>query len=553
MSHRSPVLRRIVQTLRAAQFCERRGVSTAAGLQILAAGEREAARAKAAQGAGGGLSRRNFLAATGTMAAAACAVPVEERLGVRGDGVTLGADIGIVGAGFAGLVCADGLQKYGISATLHEASERVGGRCWSLGGDHPGPVEFPGQVVERGGELIDNLHKTLLGYANEFGLLKEDYVKAPGEERFFFYDQLQDEEAVVEEYRQLVEVMRADLNVLGAPTADSFTPEDEALDFTSLADYLDSRGAGPVIKAALDVAYTIEYGLDASQQSCLNLLLFMHADKRSRFQPFGVFSDERYHIVGGNESIVKGIAERQTGPILLGRRLVRARKLADGRIELTFKEGKKTVTATHDAVVFAVPFSVLRDVELDESLGLPEYKRYAIDNLVYGTNAKLMVGFDGRPWAEQGSNGVAYTDLPYLQNSWETNAASASDEHAVLTDYTGGNLGASLSPKNAQADAARFLDNLDRVYPGAAARASRVGSKLLVHMEHWPSSPFTKGSYTCNHPGYFTTIADNEQKPVDNLYFAGEHTSSFYEWQGFMEGAALSGLRAADEIWRDFR
>ena len=57
----------------------------------------------------------------------------------------------------------------------------------------------------------------------------------------------------------------------------------------------------------------------------------------------------------------------------------------------------------------------------------------------------------------------------------------------------------------------------------------------------------------CNHPGYFTTIADNEAKPVGNLYFAGEHTSSFYEFQGFMEGAALSGIRAAREILQDLK
>ena len=50
-----------------------------------------------------------------------------------------------------------------------------------------------------------------------------------------------------------------------------------------------------------------------------------------------------------------------------------------------------------------------------------------------------------------------------------------------------------------------------------------------------------------------TTIADNEAKPVGNLYFAGEHTSSFYEWQGFMEGAALSGVRAAGEVYAALR
>jgi monoamine oxidase len=69
-----------------------------------------------------------------------------------------------------------------------------------------------------------------------------------------------------------------------------------------------------------------------------------------------------------------------------------------------------------------------------------------------------------------------------------------------------------------------------------------------VHLEHWPSNPLTRGSYTCYRPGQFTTIAGHEGTPVGNLYFAGEHTNSFYEWQGFMEGAALSGIDAAQQI-----
>ena len=39
-----------------------------------------------------------------------------------------------------------------------------------------------------------------------------------------------------------------------------------------------------------------------------------------------------------------------------------------------------------------------------------------------------------------------------------------------------------------------------------------------------------------------------EGKAVGNLHFAGEHANSFYEWQGFMEGALLSGIAAAGEI-----
>jgi len=42
----------------------------------------------------------------------------------------------------------------------------------------------------------------------------------------------------------------------------------------------------------------------------------------------------------------------------------------------------------------------------------------------------------------------------------------------------------------------------------------------------------------------------NAKKFVGNLFFAGEHTSSFYEFQGFMEGGVVSGLRAAAEVLR---
>ena len=48
-----------------------------------------------------------------------------------------------------------------------------------------------------------------------------------------------------------------------------------------------------------------------------------------------------------------------------------------------------------------------------------------------------------------------------------------------------------------------------------------------------------------------TTIAGHEGMRVGNLLFAGEHTNSFYEWQGFMEGACLSRLDAAGEVLAD--
>ena len=178
---------------------------------------------------------------------------------------------------------------------------------------------------------------------------------------------------------------------------------------------------------------------------------------------------------------------------------------------MTLRRGSSTVSATYDVVVFAIPFSVLREVDLDASLGLPAWKLFAIQNLGYGTNAKMMLGFNGPMWLGLGSNGQSFSDLTNHQNTWETNPSRATGTHAVLTDYSGGDRSAQLDPKRVQTEAAHFLGDLDKVYPGALAAATRdARGNFLAHLEHWPSNPLTKGAYTCNQPGYFTTIADNE-------------------------------------------
>ena len=127
--------------------------------------------------------------------------------------------VGIVGAGLAGLACADTLKTRGIRASVYEAADRAGGRCWSL------RDVFPGQVAERGGELIDNLHKTMLGYAKRFRLSLEDVNKEPGEVFYHLYGQRYSEAAVVGEFRDFVSVMRVDLNRLSREiTASSLIP-----------------------------------------------------------------------------------------------------------------------------------------------------------------------------------------------------------------------------------------------------------------------------------------------------------------------------------------
>jgi monoamine oxidase len=535
---RTDLFWRLRRSLRLAHYCEERGISTAEGIA-----RRDHAEALVA-------SRRQMLAGLGAVGAlgalsAACgpASSSDPYDSTSSAALAGNLDVGIVGAGLAGLVCADQLRQAGVIASLYEGNTRVGGRQYSLSGF------FPGQVVELGGELIDTSQKNMINYARSFGLTLEDYLKSPGATFYYINGALVPESQVVDSYRAFVSGMQADLRgVSAAPTADTHNAYDVAIDSMSLAQYVASRGADPLLSAVISAAYVGEYGREISDQSALNFLLYIRANRRAKFQPFGT-SDQRFHIVEGNDGVAHGLAARVANQVQLGMALVAARQTAAGRIELTFQNGKSTVTRTHDIVVIAIPFTVLRTLSLDASLGLPAWKTNVINQLGYGTNVKNMVGFDGRPWAAQGNNGMAYATLPNIQNCWETSWTTATSSHAVMTNFTGGALGLSQDPNKLQAQTAAFLSDFETVFPGSAASASRDASgNVRAYMMAWPKNPWSLGSYTCYRPGQFTSIAGNEPKPIGNLYFAGEHCDSFYNQQGFMEGALDSGIAAAAAI-----
>ena len=562
MAH-SRIMSQVNRAMRIAQFCQQRRIRTSEGLERVA--ELEHARHLR-------LSRRQFLVGAGAACAGLTlgALPFVDRIQAAR---TSRARIAIVGGGLAGLVCAYELQRKGVLATIYEGNpDRIGGRCHSARGT------FPGQVAELGGEMIDNLGKTMLGYAQEFKLTRENYGKEPGDPTYYFNGQHYTEREIVDEYRELVNRMRPDLQTLSRqPTANTHThtPADVALDRTDLATYLNTRGNGlPLIRAVLGKAYIVEYGRELHEQSCLNFLLFIHADRRAKLAEFGVFSDERYHLVEGNDAVPSQIRSRLQGAVEMGAFLQRLSRNASGQYVLEFKGAASPAIA--DAVVLAIPYSVLRKVTLDASLGLSADKQHAINELGYGYNTKTAVGFVGRPWFEQhGRNGASYSDLSNLQNTWETNYTRATAT-SILTDYAGGNrarslgqippadgscfachgspnfLPADLSKAIPQDQAQRFLTDLDKMFPGAHAAASRdANGHYALRRGHWVAQSYSLGSYSCYLPGQFTSIAGIEGQSAGLLKFAGEHTNSFYEWQGFMEGAALSGVAAAGEILGD--
>jgi monoamine oxidase len=442
----------------------------------------------------------------------------------------------VVGAGIAGLVAAFELDGAGVRPRVFEAAERLGGRIVSSR-----DLLAPGLVTEFGAEFIDSGHKALLALVHKFGLeLIDNRQAADGHllrEAYYFGGAHHTAAQAAEAFRPLAKQIEDDQDDAGKPQRVRDNPDAREWDETSIADYLDEIGAEGWIRRLIEVAVISEYGLECDNLSALNLLWLIAARPAEGAGGFELFADhdERYKVRGGNHLIIEKLAERLGQPVALGHRLEAIHGAGDGGFRLDFAvANSRSVGVEADFVVLALPFSVLRKVEL--RVELPPRKKRAIAELGYGTNAKLALGFRRRVWRERGYAGAVYTDAPF-QTAWDSSRFQPGTA-GVLTMLPGAAAGLALGAGTPADQARRLLSDVERIYPEAASAYNGRAERY-----HWPTAPFALGSYASYKVGQWTALAGAEGEPVGNLFFAGEHC--LFGDSGFMNSAVLSGQKAA--------
>ena len=478
--------------------------------------------------------RRRLLQGAGASAllAGCSSMPAPMRAGMD-------EEVVIVGAGIAGLTAAWRLRQQGVRVRVFEAQERIGGRMLSLRDPSLFPNGADGQVIELGGELIDTGHARIRALAAELGIALDDLLDGDGDHETWFFDGRAIGEAeLVRAFVPVAAAIERDLASAGDGAYDhtDSNPAFRALDAMSISQWFDRNGVTGWLRKLLDVAYTTEMGLEIDQQSALNFLTFVGTEDKDAFKIFGE-SDERFHVRGGNDLIPRTLGTKLTDAIEPGHVLEAIRGDAGGYV-LAFRKGATSREVRARQVILALPFTLLRKVQVD--VELPALKKHAIEQLTYGTNAKLMIGFERRTWREHGANGASMSDLAY-QTTWDTSRKQAGIAGA-LTNFTGGRHGIELGQGTAKQQAEAAVRDLERVFPGIAAARGQAREARM----HWPTNPWVLGSYACFRPGDWAGLGGVMGESVGGLHFAGEHCS--VESQGFMEGGCESGELAAQAV-----
>ena len=484
------------------------------------------------------LDRRQFLHHALIGAAAISAAPIRHLTGVavRSRGMPSPQSIIVIGAGMAGLSAALDLLAKGHDVTVLEARTRPGGRVFTIREPFA-----DGLYVEGGAMQVFDSHARVQRYIQQLGLEIDPIRPSPGiairhvmgkrieskpGERIVWPFELNAAEREVDG-RMLWQkyVAPAVREVAEAESNDPLLRSLEKYDRITFSDFLRAQGASPAAMAILAIGLPSGLGDGPDRVSALDLL--REAAHRQA-------AKQSFTIRGGTDRLPKALAAQLGDRIHYGTPVVRLEQQPNG-VRVIAMQGRAPRTFTGDRIVCAIPFTVLRRLEISPPFG--GEKRTTVAQLRYTSVARVYVQTRTRFWTADGLSGNASTDLPVMGVYERT--INQPGTRGILESYM---AGANARRATASSEADRLtmtLAGMAKVYPRIIEQYEGGTSKC------WDEDEWARGAYAWFEPGQMMTLMPHVARPEGRIHFAGEHAST---WPGWIEGALESAERVVREI-----
>ena len=416
----------------------------------------------------------------------------------------------IIGAGFSGLAAAKKLKEAGVSVTILESRNRIGGRVFS----HK-PEMGNGQVIEFGAEWVGNSHERIIQLCKDFGLelqnnqfetdllLNESHFKqgqwsfSPEMESFW------KEKTALWEKISAAQKQKLDrMDWWRFLSMKGFSDRD-----IQLRELIDSTDFGESIRHTSAYAAYAEYA-ESSEKNEMDL-----------------------KIKGGNATLAAKLAEViGQENILLNHTVLSINQVAKKVVTVNCENGK---TFSAEKLICTVPtFSLLK---INWNPVLPQITLDALHELQYARIGKFPIVFSERFWEREDFDMVTDTPAHYFYNGTKNQGGT----NGVLMCYAIGEKADTLASVSKKQRSEIILNALK---PAFGDVKKYVKEELMYY---WGRDKYSAGAYAFYGKDKWFDVMPTLKKPFKNVNFAGEHLA---DWQGFMEGAINSGEDAAQEI-----
>jgi monoamine oxidase len=434
----------------------------------------------------------------------------------------------VAGGGIAGLSCAWELVRRGHDVTVLEASGRTGGHVYTI---RDGLDD--GLYADGGAEHFTQPgYERYWDYLREFGLASVYYPRRENLIRWIGGKQYTPE-------------MLADPKVLGAlglnsreiaylaahpfpelaglyfaPYLDSF--EDEYRPFNAGLNALDEISSADLFRKDGASAAALEFigGRGSALQAVWHAAIL-------KIRGVPLFPPKVFRLVGGNQTLTDTFARRLGEKVRLHSPIT-AIEHGETGVRVSLREGNGSSRLEGDYLVCAMSARMLRLLPITPAL--PEGKAFAIANVPYYHDTRVVFQSRSRFWQRDGVSPNMEFGEPQLYHVWPTSEEVKTSRGLLAGTASGAGT------------VERALETFRKLYPGRSEDIERT------HVVVWALDPWASAcERTSYRPGQLAKFWPILIEPQGRIHFAGAYADNL-NWG--MEAATRSAHRVAEAIDR---
>lgn len=441
-------------------------------------------------------------------------------------------DVVVVGAGMAGLVCADRLRRRGVDVLLLEACHQVGGRTTG--------VQVDGETVDLGGQFIGPGQDRVYALAAELGVATFPTYTAGA-------NVLETETGRLRRFRGMVPKLspltlldvaqaRSRLDRL-ARTVDTEapwrSPNATTLDGQTLQSWINRTARTPSGRRFLTLACQAIWACEPSELSLLHALFYVKAAGSLSALTDVEGGAQQDRVDGGAYGLATKLADR-LGTALRLNTPVRRIEQDDSGVVVTVDDGTAW-RAGHVVVAIAPPLAA----RIAYHPPLPPARDNLLQRLPMGSVIKCIATYTDPFWRPAGLSGAALSLRGPIAMTIDSSPQSG--RRGVLIGFVNSTTARDIASHSSAERRTILLDALTRLF------GPRAATPVTFLERNWNAQPFTRGAYSAVFPpGAWTRLGSALRAPVGRIHWAGTETSP--RWYGYIDGAVRSGEAAADAV-----